>query len=558
MWAQGRSTATTLGEAYGRAPHFTPAADERSAGYARHITVVGFYFRTRRCTPIQRWPLIKMLYARGLGLARICRLVASTPAALHRARCEVLNIGNISRLIATLAGPSFVVPTQLARMPRSNSCLNAVGSLWLQREIGRASVLLGPQWKAPFIVPSEERRQLQQWRKIESARCKRVATKTRENVAREAAQRRAAQRAAAAGDAEVVPGDKRRGDPFVPKREITIDDVGGVQPTPSGVGAGDLSRMPPPMPPPPWMAADGAVPPMPPPPVAALPMPAAAPLPPAMAAVPPMLAMPPMPAAAPHPAMPALPPMPGGAGAGGLSQMPPPMPRPPTPVACVLVSAHDRERSARIALRTAAHRATICANCEGTRVVLHRALSDGDATPVVQAAMPPQSCVLAELQRKVAARRAHAQSTSYQKKPCLVCAGTGRPAGRCPNWSRAYAAETSASASSSASGSAAAGSESTSSTSGGAREGKDEGKRTGKRTGKRVKSRGSKDRAWRRSFALDYAFVDSQTKQVSSFMYRYILRESCSQFDSLPLTSLTIFLTPFAERGDLHGCVAPV
>ena len=25
-----------------------------------------------------------------------------------------------------------------------------------------------------------------------------------------------------------------------------------------------------------------------------------------------------------------------------------------------------------------------------------------------------------------------------------------------------------------------------------------------------------------------------------SFMYRYILRESCSQFDSLPLTSLTI------------------
>jgi RNA recognition motif-containing protein len=31
--------------------------------------------------------------------------------------------------------------------------------------------------------------------------------------------------------------------------------------------------------------------------------------------------------------------------------------------------------------------------------------------------------------------------------------------------------------------------------------------------------------------------------KVSSFMYRYILRESCSQFDSLPLTSLTIFLT---------------
>ena len=32
------------------------------------------------------------------------------------------------------------------------------------------------------------------------------------------------------------------------------------------------------------------------------------------------------------------------------------------------------------------------------------------------------------------------------------------------------------------------------------------------------------------------------TDKVSSCMYRYILRESCSQFDSLPLTSLTIFL----------------
>jgi hypothetical protein len=35
--------------------------------------------------------------------------------------------------------------------------------------------------------------------------------------------------------------------------------------------------------------------------------------------------------------------------------------------------------------------------------------------------------------------------------------------------------------------------------------------------------------------------------KVSSFMYRYILRESCSQFDSLPLTSLTIFLTRVDE-----------
>ena len=38
-----------------------------------------------------------------------------------------------------------------------------------------------------------------------------------------------------------------------------------------------------------------------------------------------------------------------------------------------------------------------------------------------------------------------------------------------------------------------------------------------------------------------------------SFMYRYILRESCSQFDSLPLTSLTI---PQAERATARR-VAP-
>ena len=31
-------------------------------------------------------------------------------------------------------------------------------------------------------------------------------------------------------------------------------------------------------------------------------------------------------------------------------------------------------------------------------------------------------------------------------------------------------------------------------------------------------------------------------------MYRYILRESCSQLDSLPLTSLTIFLTCRRDR----------
>jgi hypothetical protein len=35
---------------------------------------------------------------------------------------------------------------------------------------------------------------------------------------------------------------------------------------------------------------------------------------------------------------------------------------------------------------------------------------------------------------------------------------------------------------------------------------------------------------------------------VSSFMYRYILRESCSQFDSLPLTSLTISCATFKAR----------
>ena len=36
--------------------------------------------------------------------------------------------------------------------------------------------------------------------------------------------------------------------------------------------------------------------------------------------------------------------------------------------------------------------------------------------------------------------------------------------------------------------------------------------------------------------------------KVSSFMYRYILRESCSQFDSLPLTSLAVAKLPFVLR----------
>jgi hypothetical protein len=44
-----------------------------------------------------------------------------------------------------------------------------------------------------------------------------------------------------------------------------------------------------------------------------------------------------------------------------------------------------------------------------------------------------------------------------------------------------------------------------------------------------------------RASALSRAVpTDEWTTQVSCFVYRYILRESCSQFDSLPLTSLTI------------------
>jgi hypothetical protein len=42
-----------------------------------------------------------------------------------------------------------------------------------------------------------------------------------------------------------------------------------------------------------------------------------------------------------------------------------------------------------------------------------------------------------------------------------------------------------------------------------------------------------------------------------SFMYRYILRESCSQFDSLPLTSLTI-LHSTGHADDLQATVVQV
>jgi hypothetical protein len=48
----------------------------------------------------------------------------------------------------------------------------------------------------------------------------------------------------------------------------------------------------------------------------------------------------------------------------------------------------------------------------------------------------------------------------------------------------------------------------------------------------------------------NYPPAESRAK-VSSFMYRYILRESCSQFDSLPLTSLTACAEP-----EVHSAVA--
>jgi hypothetical protein len=38
------------------------------------------------------------------------------------------------------------------------------------------------------------------------------------------------------------------------------------------------------------------------------------------------------------------------------------------------------------------------------------------------------------------------------------------------------------------------------------------------------------------------SMLDLTAREGEFFMYRYISRESCSQFDSLPLTSLTIFL----------------
>ena len=45
---------------------------------------------------------------------------------------------------------------------------------------------------------------------------------------------------------------------------------------------------------------------------------------------------------------------------------------------------------------------------------------------------------------------------------------------------------------------------------------------------------------------LGYAQHDTSAAGECSFMYRYISRESCSQFDSLPLTSLTIFSNRYA------------
>jgi hypothetical protein len=53
---------------------------------------------------------------------------------------------------------------------------------------------------------------------------------------------------------------------------------------------------------------------------------------------------------------------------------------------------------------------------------------------------------------------------------------------------------------------------------------------------------------------LSPAFARRLNAKVSSFMYRYISRESCSQFDSLPLTSLTIFRLPQREDPRRRRC----
>ena len=463
-------------------------------------TFIEFYFHTRHCTPSQRWPLIRLLFSNGLGLARIRRLVASTPPALHRARCAVLNSTNISRLIATLGAPSFIAPTQLARMTRiSPARAGTVGSLWLQRPPGSASVLLGREWKKQFVVPAEERRQLRQWQSVEAARFERIAIKTQENVKREATQRRAAQRAAAAGctgDAEVDPDKTSGRDPFDSKREVALDDVGGLQPMPP-------LPMPAPMPaaaaPPPSMrlvtgAVAGAtslmLPPMPP--------------------LPGMLAMPPVTGAvagATSPTLPPMPPLPGTPAAGAM----PPMPLPPTAAcAAAALPAVRVLTGRRKSSLTASLRGTVCAKCKGMKTVLRREQSTGggDAAPTPARCAEAHSagtreCVMSELKRKVAAHTRlarHAQNPSSQML-CLVCAGTGRPAGRCPNWSLAYSAEKAASVAGGSAGDESA----LDDTSGGVSKSTSKGK--GK--GKGAKSKQPKRRGGRHNFALDYAFVSS-------------------------------------------------
>ena len=49
-----------------------------------------------------------------------------------------------------------------------------------------------------------------------------------------------------------------------------------------------------------------------------------------------------------------------------------------------------------------------------------------------------------------------------------------------------------------------------------------------------------------------FAYLPFLLAQASVLMYRYILRESCSQFDSLPLTSLTIPLDPRSGDRDVR------
>ena len=422
-----------------------------------------------QATPQQRWPLAKICFTRGIGLFGLSAPTAST-SSIDKARFEIINCKNVARLISHLAAPTLVTPTILVRMqgsskPRAEQSLCVVGDVWQAPPVD-VRQYLGSAWKVPFAAAAELRRQNRAWARIEADRYARLAEKTQalQDQKRLAAADAAAGAAASSRDgassdgaaAEKEQQEEEQGaerSPFAAATEI---------PTGAPEYLGLMFTPPPQLP---------GLPPM---PMPALPTTFnfAVPVPPAPAVVP--VPHPPLPVMPGMPPMPPIPPIPGGGGMppmpGGMPPMIPAMPgggMPQIPgttgmAAAAAAAAGTNPLGARchgghggvprvrtsttgVAAQAAASAAAQLA-AGGVRKKLGGILKlkkERSSLTKMQAATRCQKCngygVCKAKKKKadveVGDRSAVPKTAVEPPRPCLRCAGTGLPEGKCPDWS---------------------------------------------------------------------------------------------------------------------------